>query len=253
VPNLRIAALCLLLAPGVKGTSVAIMVTRDTILIASDGIETQTANGRDRFEPYCKIRNQGRVFYTAAGYHEIPEIHFNLWTLASDAVRESKSVRGICDRIERSVLARMPSIVERGKVADPNGYARWLTGIPVILIAFASFENGAPRVTAVSFPIDHRGAILKPVRKTLGGPKVVLDDGFFGYDSRMEEATDRRKEDSWRPRFKKNPVGFIRGLIQLEIDAAEQEKRNDVGPPILIVKITRNGGVWVPGHKGACR
>jgi hypothetical protein len=252
-PKLRIAALCLLLVPSAKGTSVAIMVTRDTILIASDGIETQTANGVDRFQPYCKIRNQGAVFYTAAGYHEIPEINFNLWTLARDAVRESKTMQGICDRIERSVLDRLRAVVERGKVADPSGYARWLTGIPVILIAFASFENGAPRVAAVSFPIDRHGAIMKPVRQTLGGPGVVLDDGFFGYNERMKEATNSRKRASWEPRFRKRPVGFIRGLIQLEIDAARREKRNDVGPPILIVKITRNGGAWIAGHKGACR
>jgi hypothetical protein len=246
------AAFCFLLVPGARATSVAIMVTSRTILIAADGIETKTINGVDSFEPYCKIRNQGSVFYTAAGDHEVPEINFNLWSLARDAVRKSKTMDGIYDRIERSVLARLPSVVERGKVADPSSYARWLTGTPVILIAFASFENDVPRVLAVSFSLSRSGAIAKPVRNTLGGPGVVVDTGFFGHDERMKAAANRRTPASWRPRFRKHPVAFIQGLIQLEIDEARRDHRGDVGPPIAILRIDRTGGAFVSGHKGAC-
>jgi hypothetical protein len=159
---------------------------------------------------------------------------------------------GISDRIEHSVLARLPAIVERSKAADPTNYARWLSGSPVILIAFASFEKNVPRVVAVSFPLDSRGAILKPVRNTLGGPGVVVDTGFFGYNERMKAAASSRSLDSWRPRFEKHPVAFIQGLVQLEIDQARREHRRDVGPPITILKITRTGGAFVAGHQGAC-
>ncbi len=250
--KLWIAAFCLLLLPSAKGTSVAIMVTSHTILIAADGIETKTANGVDSFEPYCKIRNQGSVFYTAAGDLSIPEINFNLWALARDAVRNSRTMLGIYDLIERSVLARLPSVVARGKVADPSSYALWLTGTPVILIAFASFENNVPRVVAVSFPLDGRGAILKPIRNMLGGPGVVVDTGFFGYNDRMKAAANRRTAASWRPRFRQRPIAFIQGLIQLEIDEAKRDHRGDVGPPIAILKIGKTGGAFVRGHKGAC-
>jgi hypothetical protein len=251
--KLWLAAFCLLWAsPGAQGTSVAILVTSHAILIAADGVETKTANGVDSFEPYCKIRNTGSVFYVAAGDHEIPEINFNLWTLARAAVRKSKTTAGIYDRIEASVLDRLPAVVERGRVADPGSYARWLKGAPVLLIAFASFENNIPRVVALSFPLSSRGAILKPIRNTLGGTDVVVDTGFFGYNERMKAAASRRMAASWRPRFRKHPVAFIQGLIQLEIDQARREHRGDVGPPIEILKITNAGGAFVSGHKGAC-
>jgi len=87
---------------------VAIIVTSQTILIAADGIDTRTVNGVDTFVPYCKIRNQGSVFFTAAGDLSIPELNFSVWRLAADAVRKSKTISGISDRIERSVLARLP-------------------------------------------------------------------------------------------------------------------------------------------------
>jgi hypothetical protein len=250
--KLRRAACCLLLVSSARGTSVAIMVTSRTILIAADGVDTRTVNGVDTFVPYCKIRNQGSVFFTAAGDLSIPELNFNVWRLAADAVRKSKTISGISDRIEQSVLVRLPAIVERSRVADQKTYAQWLKGTPVILIAFATFENSVPRVVAVSFPLDSRGAILKPIRNTLGGPGVVVDTGFFGYNERMKAAASRRTAASWQPRFRKHPVSFIQGLIQLEIDQAKRDHRHDVGPPIAILRITKRGGAFVPGHQGAC-
>ncbi len=252
VARLWIVAFCLLLVPGAEATSVAILVTSRTILIAADGIDTKTINGVDTFEPYCKVRNQGSAFYTAAGDLSIPELNFNVWRLAADAVRKSKTMSGISDRIEQSVLARLPAVVEHSKFADPANYQRWLTGTPVILIAFASFEKDVPRVVAVSFPLSNRGAILKPIRNKLGGPDVEVDTGFFGYNERMKAAASPRSPDSWQPKFRKHPVAFIQGLIQLEIDQARHDHRRDVGPPIAILKITKTGGAFVTGHRGAC-
>jgi hypothetical protein len=250
--KLWIAASGLFLVSSARATSVAIIVTSQSILIAADGIDTKTSNGVDSFEPYCKIRNQGSVFYAAAGDLSIPALNFNVWTLARGAVRKSKTMQGIADRMERSVLARLPSIVESSKSADPGNYAKWLTGTPVILIAFATFENGVPRVVAVSFPLDRSGAILKPVRNLLGGPGVTVDTGFFGYNERMKAAASARTATDWQPRFKKHPIAFMQSLIQLEIEQARRDNRRDVGPPIAILKITKRGGAFVAGHKGAC-
>jgi len=228
------------------------MLTSQTIYIAADGIDTKTANGVESFEPYCKIRSQGSVFFTAAGDLSIPEMNFNIWRLAAEAVRKSKTLSETSGRIERSVLARLPDIVERSKVDDPINYAQWLAGTPVILIAFAAFENHIARVVAISFPIDHHGVILKPIRNTLGGPGVVVDTGFFGYNQRMKAAASSRTAASWQPRFKKHPTAFIESLIQLEIEQARRDHRRDVGPPIAILKVTKTGGAFIPGHKGAC-
>jgi hypothetical protein len=128
----------------------------------------------------------------------------------------------------------------------------------VILIAFASFENSGsgktvPRVVAVSFSLDSRGAIRKPARNMLGGPGVTVDTGFFGYNERMKAAANPRTPASWQPGFRKHPVAFIQGLIQLEIDQARRDHRRDVGPPIAILRIDKTGGAFVSGHKGACR
>ncbi len=90
---------------------------------------------------------------------------------------------------------------------------RWLGGSPVVLIAVAAFEKGPtgkkiPRVVAVSFPLDSRGAILKPIRNTLGGSDVVVDTGFFGYNERMKAAASARTAASWHSEIQEASGGF---------------------------------------------
>ena len=247
--------LYLLLVPvAAKGTAIAIMVTHDRILIAADGAEATIRPGSVySFGPFCKIRSEGSIFYTAAGYYEVPLMKFNLWTLAANAIRKSKDMIGIYDAIERSVLDRLPPIVKSVRKDDPTNYARWLAGSPIISIAFASFQNGRPRVDTISFHIDRRGTILRPERQTLGGTTAELEDAFLGSNKQIVVATSPRAVFSWGPRFISDPISFIQGLIQLEIDAATREKRNDVGPPIIILSITNSGGHFVPEHKGACQ
>jgi hypothetical protein len=181
-------------------------------------------------------------------------LNFDLWNLAAEAVRQSKTMIGIYDLIERSVLIRLPSIVEGARKADPVGYARWLTGVPVTSIAFASFENGIPQVVSVNFRIDSRGTILKPERQTMGGTKAAdLEDLFFGTNKQMIAATDPNAALTWGRKFLANPVDFIRGLIQLEIDVAARDHTGIVGPPITILSITRAGGHFEAGFTGACQ
>lgn len=254
------ASLCWLLVPATaKGTAIAIMVTADRILIAADSAGTMTATGGVGIsELTCKIRQEGSVFYTAAGYYEIPELGFNLWSLGANSIRKSRTMTGIYDLIERSVLDRLPAIVDQAKVGDPISYARWLKGVPVIEIAFASFEkadpgvNGAPRVVSVAFRIDRTGAILKPERHTMGGTAAELEYAFLGTNEQMVAATDPQSAAFWRRLFISNPVGFTARLVQLEIDAATRNHTGTIGPPTAVLSVTSAGGRFEPGRNGAC-
>jgi hypothetical protein len=131
---------------------------------------------------------------------------------------------------------------------DPRAYKLYLTGVPVLDLAFASFEGETPIAIAISFRVDDRGVPVKPVEAVFRGQTKLL----LGNTSRMVPASDTHRLPLWFAKFLKDPVDVIESLIQLEIDAAKQDGRKDVGPPISIVKITKSGGGWEPGHKGAC-
>jgi hypothetical protein len=244
-----IAAFCLLLSASARGTSVAIMVTDTMILIGTDGIDTRIINGVQTHGGFCKIRNEGSIFYTASGSYMNSEIGFDLWRLAKNVIQDSRSMLKIYPLIEPKILAQLPAIVERGRRTDRENYARWLTGIPVIAISFASFERNVPTVATIYFQIDSAGTIVKPTKRTLYGVPGQVQSALLGYNAEMKAAIAL---PIWGSIFTKNPVSFVEALIQSEIDASKRENRNDVGPPITILRITGIGGEFEPNHKGNC-
>jgi hypothetical protein len=149
------AALSLLVANIANGTSVVAIATDEKIFIASDGVATISGGGIDRFEPSCKIRNEGPVFYATSGYDYIPTLNFDLRSLGRDAIRRSKTVAAIPHLIEPRVLAFIPSIVEGIKADDPKEYARFTSGLAVSSILFAGFESGVPVISIAEFYIDN--------------------------------------------------------------------------------------------------
>lgn len=231
------------------GSSVAIVVTDTAVMIAADGVLSKTTYGIRSSEKYCKIRKEGATFYTAVGTYGIPDLHFDVWTLASDAIQRSKTAVGIYDAVEPAILAKLPDVVQRSKIIDRANYDRWLTGIPVIAISFASFDRDVPIVATVTFTIDSTGEVLPPTRNTQHGTPGTAQNALLGYNDKMRLAT---ASPTWGVQFLKDPTGFLQDMIQAEIDVANQEKRYDVGTPISILKLTKAGGAFEPGHEGAC-
>jgi hypothetical protein len=250
--KLRLAAFCLILSasPRANASSMSIIVTGDVIVIAVDGVQTSTTGGKINFHEYCKVRQEENVFFAAVGVYSIPDIQFDLWYIMRNAVMKSKTLAMILDATETAVLRRFQAVVNFSKSADPKNYARWLTGIPVISLAFARFEDGVPTVVAAEFPVDKNGVITRPAPRTLRGIGGKVDIGAFGYNDQIRAATS---SPAWGAMFTSDPIGFSSGLIEREIEASTREKRYDVGRPISIVRITSNYRGWEPGYEGACR
>ena len=124
---------------------------------------------------------------------------------------------------------------------------------PVIDTGFASFENALPIVVVSDFGVDATGTPLKPIRTALGRANQPVDVELLGHHKRMDARFARDVIDSSMAQLRSDPVGFMEGLIQLEIDGAKQDNRRDVGPPITVLKIAKSGGAFVKGHEGACK
>jgi hypothetical protein len=103
----------------VQGSSMAVLVTTDGIIIASDGILTSVTNGVSTFSRFCKIRQEGNTFYGAVGDYGIPGTKGDVWAMARKAVK-SKTMLGIYDLIEPDMFENLPQIAIRNKVAAPK-------------------------------------------------------------------------------------------------------------------------------------
>ncbi len=229
--KLWLTALCLLLVPSAKGSSVAVIVTNSVIMIAADGVETKTTNDAESFEPYCKIRSEGTTFYTAVGIYGIPEINFDLWTLAKDAIRRSKTVVGIYEVIQSSILDRLPAVVERSKTVDKETITMWLTGIPVIAIFLRVVRARCPsscyhflsnRQYRKSSAADKENAVRSARTSANCTPRSQRrNEGGNGFSH------------VGRHLLGSIPVGFVQELIQREISASKRRKQKRRGPSHL--------------------
>ena len=144
----------------------------------------------------------------------------------------------------------MQEIVDRNKLGDPVTYRKWLSGADVTSIVFAALEDGKPVVVSVSFHIDAKGQIVKrPSRNTLYATPGAVNTGRFGYTKEMATAI---ASPTWGKILIADPIRASEELIQREIAASSKAKRYDVGPPISIVRISKQSAGWEPGHEGAC-
>lgn len=256
VSSYKAWVLALLMACSATNTSATagvVIVTHDYLIIVSDGAFTHT-NDRGqvtKIKQGCKIAKQGNIFYFGVGEYGTPELHFDLYSIARNAIVKSGSVTNIYSAVEPHILSHLPAIVEHAKTAYPQGYAKWIRGGPVISLVFAAFENGFPTVVTIDFILNKNGTPAKPIEHTIviRDPKQMTIGGV-GYS---EESTRRSNEPSWLADYRADPIKASEELIQAEIDAAVRRKDFVVGPPISVLKISKDFAGMVPGHQGSCQ
>jgi hypothetical protein len=232
-----------------RGTSVVALVTADSVIIATDSVETVVTNGVKSFTTVCKIHKDGETFYSVAGDYGTPGTKTDIWSIAESAVEASKTTAGIFDVVEPAIFKIIPDILSVNKRFDPATYARWLRGDPVIELVFASFENDGPVALGLSFSIDSLGIPQHADPHILRAVEGSVNTARLGQHVAMESAIT---STAWHSKFLSDPIGASQELIQVEIDAAQMDGRKDVGPPIPILRITKSGGDFVPEHRGIC-
>lgn len=247
-----VCVLLMLSALSAFGTSGVVIVTSDFVIIGADSalMHTNSKGETTGFTQGCKILKEGNIFYFPVGEYAYPNLRFNLFDIAKQAIIKAGKVKNIYQTVEAPILARLPSIVQYNKSARTNEYARWLRGVPIISITFVSFEDNAPIAAVIEFRIDAKGRVTPPTERTMSSVPGQLQLAAIGNGSAIVARTD---SDSWMQRFDSDPINESQELIQLEIDASTRGKRCDVGPPISILMISRNSSGMVRGHEGKCQ
>jgi hypothetical protein len=248
------AIVCLLLMSCVLpvfGTSGVVIVTRDSVIIAADSAvkHTNPKGETTHFTQECKILKEGNIFYFSAGEYGYRTLGFDLFSIEKNAIIKAGNIKNIYQTVEAPILAHLPAIVQRNKTTSPDVYAKWLRGVPIISIVFASFEENVPVAALVEFRIDANERVAPPSERTMISVPGQLQMVLIVSD----EVNAATSSDSWNRRFLSDPVNSSQEVIQLEIDASIREKRFDVGPPISILLISRDSSGMVPGHEGKCQ
>jgi hypothetical protein len=233
------------------GTAGVVIVTNEFVGIAADSAlkHTDSKGETTGFTQGCKIRKQGSIFYFPIGEYSYPTLGFDLFKIADVAIIKAGKVKNIYPSIEAPVLAHLPAIVQYNKTGSPDAYAKWLKGEKLISIVFASYEDGHPIAAVVEFGIDAQGRIARPTEKTIiSVPGQV--QWFLSVSSEVAAATDSA---AWDRRALSDPVDTSQAVVQLQIDASKKENSYEVGPPVSVLRISRDSSGMVPGHEGECK
>lgn len=139
-------------------------------------------------------------------------------------------------------VARTPIIaaVKRMKMVEPDYYRKKFHGKDAVEVAFFGLQNGILElhVRGIAVTIEKGGETANITRKDCPGANCIQDTyaAFLGsHDVNMPYVNEH-------PEIKSIDLALAaRKLVELEIES----NPNEVGPPIDILRITRNRAEWV--------
>jgi hypothetical protein len=247
---LAIVAATLLLNPhagAAHATSAIALRTPARIVLGADGKVT-TPDHKDGGSR-CKIGSANQVFWIEAGIIVLPKLNFALSDITTGAMAANEPVSNRVARFEDVLQSTLTPIVNEVRNGAPFFFADRLDKA-WIQIAFASFENGIPTLHVRSFitrASPARGAYLDINRVDL--PDPAFPETVFatlGHDEVVNAKLAAIPGDRQQWLKAKGEDRAVAELIGDEIAALPQ----DVGPPVSVVDIGRDGVNWI--SHGAC-
>jgi len=225
-------------------TSIIGIRVNDRVVVGADSTSVRSDTMTRTEESYCKIGVGDGFFFALAGLYHNVETAFNPYMIIRDSSNLGLTIEKKVKRLEEMIEKPLTEILERLRRDSPLEYARRYQGGSALQIIFFGVEEGSTFMLAREFVPT--ATILFPVQIIIFRYKCPGDceNGEEIYKLGESEAIDRfliKEPDFW----KNNPVDAIRKLIELEI----ADRPLNVGPPIDILQIDKNGARWIQKKK----
>jgi hypothetical protein len=248
-PAIVLLLISVLLFPAdTRATVVIFAVTKDRILLATDGLATHTVRGKSGATnaKECKIERAGMSLFVDIGLENYPPTGLNVPTL----VRRAFTDADLRKNIKNFIRIATPAIMKAWndiKQNDQNLYRLMAStkGSPpgTELVATGSID-GVLTVVVLEYSDNGTGLVRK-------APQYF--DGTRG--TQYQEIGEYGAIDAYRKTHpevdKLDDIPWIEKLLNVEFDAQPQSGWKKVGPPISLVEMNKIAGtVW---HcQGAC-
>ncbi len=228
------------------GTAGVVIVTPDSVFIGADSVMQGTARGTTTgMSQGCKIRKVGNIFYLPVGAYGFKQSNYDVFDAVDKAMANVHSIKEVYAAVVPPITDQLSAVIEFNRKYHTPEYERWLHGITILDIVFATFED-VPVGMLIQFRIDAN----KTKAVSTGHPFKVGAILGLGNNDEMNTATN--PGSPWYKHFAADPVSATKELIQLEINASSRKKSYDVGPPISILRISRYSSGMIPGYEGLC-
>jgi hypothetical protein len=212
------------------------IVTRKNVVTGVTSAETANV---------CKIHKSEGFFFACSGpcFDEISTLPI---------LEESKQGRSILENIEASlprVKAQLAEYLTSWRETERDIYiSKYGTKKAVLQLLFVGFENKAPTIYALD--LQNPTPLAEPLIITAGKISVCSTLAepcglAIGKDEAIRRFLSRPSGQAF---LKKKPLVKVRQLVQVAIEGHPDE----VGPPVDILRITKNGAQWI-NRKPECQ
>jgi len=243
----------LLLMSSVAGYGSSIIVVRNDneVVIGTDSKTVITSRG-DMSDAQsalsCKIIRADNVFIAFAGIagivpHDqraIPR-EFDLAEIMNKAALREGSIMDKADTLAKAVESVLLRMSEWAKKKMPVLFEKMFLGRQSLQVLIAGIENGSPTIVVMAFePRISPSGEMEINIESRPCPGIACPGGLVYLFLGKHEAIDRYllgDPEIW----KDDPVDVVRKLLNIETTA----ERQTVGPPIDILRITKEGSEWI--------
>jgi len=224
-------------------TTIVAIRTPEVIVLAADTAATFKGGGlRDTQTSVSKIGQHGQVLYALSGFVKDPQGLFDPATVIAASFHEAQPFLRVVAQIEARLSHALTAALLHLRTHDPGLFRHAMTeGQGGTTVLFASCEQGVPVAISLSF----RGAVtatghlrIHTWRRTC--PGADCPEGRYTFLLGRHPAIAQYFA-THSPRLAMRPEDAVRFLVQLEIDA----KTPGVGPPIEVVRLSKDGIHWL--------
>ncbi len=241
-----LAITIILIPPDAWGTVVLFVVSRDRILIAADGLATQTIKGRSGAtnRQQCKIGQVGTIFFAVIGLDDYPPTGLHIPILMRHSIRPDVDVLKNAYHFEELTNAKISETWKAIRKDDPNTY-RLLKreGGPPLTILITGTVNGNLAIALMDYSDAPEGLRAKDPVVYDGIPLTQRNE--IGEYRAIDEYKAAHPEVDYL-----EEVPWLEKLIEVEISQQPRTGWKAVGPPKSVLEITKSAAFW--HDQGAC-
>ncbi len=226
-------------------TSIIVVRTPSVVYLGADSkMTTEGQPVTDR--KVCKLHQADELFFAVAGFAGDQRREFKVPEIVARAARKGSTMSERVRRSEEAVVERLTAELIRLKNEAPATYEKMVReeGGTVLALAFAGYEEGATFAIISQFAIrDPESPSVFVKRDSCPGNCPFGVKTFFlgSYKAIARYIAGKTGEGDMEP------LEAIRYLIELEMEENPQE----VGGPVDILRIDRQGPQWIQ-RKGEC-
>ncbi len=236
-----------------KGTTIIFTEWKDTIFLGADSkmaLADNKQNGDITFQPYCKIQHVNNIFFAVAGIYGMPDSSYFAPDIIRLEILRGGSFKEINKRIHNIIYRKLNEAITNGQIKNDSLLHANQKSIVSILIT--GFINNKPLLDISYYPLINGKVKVKvdtneihkvtPTILTLGKQdsiNALMDGGSINYSKINSTPT---LNVAGFPNFK---ILGMPDLVYYLLYVESIKSKKDVGLPISIIQLTKNGYKWI--------